>query len=289
MRLCRYDDDRLGVVRGDMVHDVTDAQTQIRAAAPYAMTGDAVIAALPDWRARLEEMAAKAPGVPVSRVKLLSPVARPSKLVAAPTNYKAHIEEMAARAASESIMTAPAIGTAGLFLKANSSMVGPAEGVAIRFPDRRNEHEVELAIILGRRGSDIPRERALDYVAGYCIGLDMTARGKEDRSFRKSIDTYSVLGPWMVTADEIPDPDDVSLSISVNGELKQSSNTSQLIYDCRKLIEWGSTFYTFHPGDVLFTGTPEGVSPLKPGDIMLARIDPIGEMSVRVRAHEPGA
>ncbi len=289
MRLCRYDDDRLGVVRGDMVHDVTDAQTRIRAAAPYAMTGDAVIAALPDWRTRLEEMAAKAPGVPVSRVKLLSPVARPSKLVAAPTNYKAHIEEMAARAASESIMTAPAIGTAGLFLKANSSMVGPSEGVAIRFPDRRNEHEVELAIIFGRRGSDIPRERALDYVAGYCIGLDMTARGKEDRSFRKSIDTYSVLGPWMVTADEIPDPDDVPLSISVNGELKQSSNTSQLIYDCRKLIEWGSTFYTFHPGDVLFTGTPEGVSPLKPGDIMLARIDPIGEMSVRVRAHEPGA
>jgi 2-keto-4-pentenoate hydratase/2-oxohepta-3-ene-1,7-dioic acid hydratase in catechol pathway len=253
------------------------------------MTGDAVIAALPDWRARLEEMAVKAPAVPVARVKLLSPVARPSKLVAAPTNYKAHIEEMAARAASESIMTAPAIGTAGLFLKANSSMVGPSEGVAIRFPDRRNEHEVELAIIFSRRGSDIPRERALEYVAGYCIGLDMTARGKEDRSFRKSIDTYSVLGPWMVTADEIPDPDDVPLSISVNGDLKQSSNTSQLIYDCRKLIEWGSTFYTFHPGDVLFTGTPEGVSPLKPGDIMLARIDPIGEMSVRVRAHEPGA
>jgi 2-keto-4-pentenoate hydratase/2-oxohepta-3-ene-1,7-dioic acid hydratase in catechol pathway len=289
MRLCRYDDDRLGVVRGDMVHDVTGAQTEIRAAAPYAMPGDAVIAALPDWHARLEKMAAKTPGVPVSRVKLLSPVARPSKLVAAPTNYKAHIEEMAARAASESIMTAPAIGTAGLFLKANSSMVGPSEGVAIRFADRRNEHEVELAIIFGRRGSDIPRERALDYVAGYCIGLDMTARGKEDRSFRKSIDTYSVLGPWMVTADEIPDPDDVPLSISVNGELKQRSNTSQLIYDCRKLIEWGSTFYTFHPGDVLFTGTPEGVSPLKPGDIMLARIDPIGEMSVRVRAHEPGA
>jgi 2,4-didehydro-3-deoxy-L-rhamnonate hydrolase len=289
MRLCRYGNDRLGVVRGDMVHDVTDAQTQIRAAAPYAMTGDAVIAALPDWRARLEEMAVKAPAVPASRVKLLSPVARPSKLVAAPTNYKAHIEEMAARAASESIMTAPAIGTAGLFLKANSSMVGPSEGVAIRFPDRRNEHEVELAIIFGRRGSDIPRERALEYVAGYCIGLDMTARGKEDRSFRKSIDTYSVLGPWMVTADEIPDPDDVPLSISVNGDLKQSSNTSQLIYDCRKLIEWGSTFYTFHPGDVLFTGTPEGVSPLKPGDVMLARIDPIGEMSVRVRAHEPRA
>src|SRR5215813_4766762 len=109
MRLCRYDDDRLGVVRGDMVHDVTEAQTQIRAAASYAMKGDAVMAALPAWRSRLEEMAAKA------QVKLLSPVARPSKLVAAPTNYKAHIEEMAARATAQNIKPSPAIGTAGLF------------------------------------------------------------------------------------------------------------------------------------------------------------------------------
>ena len=84
----------------------------------------------------------------------------------------------------------------------------------------------------------------------------MTARGTEDRSFRKSIDSYSVLGPWLVTADEIADPDNVPLTISVNGELKQSSNTSQLIYDCRKLIEWGSTFYTFHPGDVLLPERP---------------------------------
>ena len=286
MKICRYDDDRLGVVRGELIHDVTQAQTQIRAAAPYAMTGDAVIAALPAWRARLEEMAAKAPGKPISAVKLLSPVARPSKLVAAPTNYKAHIDEMAARATAQNIKPSPAIGTAGLFLKANSSLVGPSEGVAIRFPERRNEHEVELAIIFGREGSDIPRDKALDYVAGYCIGLDMTARGSEDRSFRKSIDTYSVLGPWMVTADEISDPDNVPLNIAVNGEIKQSSNTDQLIYDCRKLIEWGSTFYTFYPGDVLFTGTPEGVSPVKPGDVMRAEIPPIGVMSVAVRAHK---
>jgi 2-keto-4-pentenoate hydratase/2-oxohepta-3-ene-1,7-dioic acid hydratase in catechol pathway len=286
MKLCRYDDDRLGVVRGELIHDVTQAQTQIRAAAPYAMNGDAVIAAFPAWRARLEEMAAKAPGKPISAVRLLSPVARPSKLVAAPTNYKAHIDEMAARATAQNIKPSPAIGTAGLFLKANSSLVGPSEGVAIRFPERRNEHEVELAIIFGREGSDIPRDKALDYVAGYCIGLDMTARGPEDRSFRKSIDTYSVLGPWMVTGDEISDPDNVPLNIAVNGEIKQSSNTDQLIYDCRKLIEWGSTFYTFYPGDVLFTGTPEGVSPVKPGDVMRAEIPPIGVMSVAVRAHK---
>src|SRR5437667_10150181 len=288
MKLCRYDDDRLGVVRGDIVHDVTEAQARIRAAGRYARKGDAVTAALPAWRPRLEERAAKTPGTPLSQVRLLAPVARPSKLVAAPTNYKAHIEEMAARAATQNTKPSSAIGTAGLFLKANSSLVGPSEGVAIRFPERRNEHEVELAIVFGRQGSDIPRERALDYVVGYSIGLDMTARGPEDRSFRKSIDSYSVLGPWMVTADEISDPDNVPLNIAVNGETKQSSNTDQLIYDCRKLIEWGSTFYTFYPGDVLFTGTPDGVSPVKPGDVMRAEIPSIGVMSVAVRAHKVG-
>src|SRR5258708_610262 len=195
MKLCRYDDDRLGVVRGDMVHDVTEAQTQIRAAAPYAMKGDAVIAALPAWRSRLEEMAAKAPGKPLSQVKLLAPVARPSKLVAAPTNYRAHIDEMAARAAAHNIKPSPAIGTAGLFLKANSSLVGPSEGVAIRFPERRNEHEVELAIIFGKQGSDISREKALDCVVGYCIAVATTSRAPAYRIFRKSIHTYSVLGP----------------------------------------------------------------------------------------------
>src|SRR5262249_32019766 len=149
MKLCRYDDDRLGVVRGDSVHDVTEAQTQIRAAAPYAMKGDAVIAALPAWRSRLEEIAAKAPGKPLSQVKLLAPVARPSKLAAPPTNNKAKIEKMGAAAAPQTTTPPPAIATAGLFLKANSSLVGPSEGVAIRFPERRNEHEVELAIIFG--------------------------------------------------------------------------------------------------------------------------------------------
>ena len=288
MKLCRYDDDRLGVVRGNMVHDVTEAQTQIRAAAPYAMKGDAVIAALPAWRARIEDMAGKAPGRPLASVKLISPVARPSKLVAAPTNYKAHIDEMQARQQQPGATQtpfSPFIEKAGLFLKANSSMVGPSEGVEIRFPDRRNEHEVELCIVFGKPGSDIPREQALDHVAGYCIGLDMTARGQEDRSFRKSIDSYSVLGPWFVTADEIADPDNVPLAIFVNGEKKQESNTSMLIFDCRKLISWGSTFYTWQPGDVLFTGTPEGVSPVKPGDTMRAVIDPIGEMTIAVRGH----
>ena len=291
MKLCRYDDDRLGVVRGDMVHDVTEAQTQIRAAAPYAMKGDAVIAALPTWRSRIEgdgRQGARQAGV-VGEAALAGRAPLEARR-SADQLQGAHRGDAARDEQGSRSQTpfSPFIEKAGLFLKANSSMVGPSEGVEIRFPDRRNEHEVELCIVFGKEGSDIPRDKALDYVAGYCIGLDMTARGQEDRSFRKSIDSYSVLGPWFVTADEIPDPDNVPLRIFVNGDKKQESNTSMLIFDCKKLIEWGSTFYTWYPGDVLFTGTPEGVSPVQPGDTMRAEIDPIGEMSIAVRAHKAG-
>jgi 2,4-didehydro-3-deoxy-L-rhamnonate hydrolase len=292
MRLCRYDDDRLGVVRGDLVHDVTPAQTEIRNAAPYAMNGDAVIAALPQWRERLERLADKTSGKKLAQVKLLAPVARPTKLSCAPTNYQAHIAEMtvaAAQPGSQVVTTQSAkIGEAGMFLKANSALVGPSEGIAIRFPDRRNDHEVELVAVIGKAGSDIPRAHALEYVAGYCLGLDMTVRGREDRSFRKSIDGYAVAGPWFVTADEIPDPDALPLSLEVNGETRQNSNTKMLIYDCRRLIEFASSFYTLYPGDLIYTGTPEGVGPVKPGDILVCRSSPVlGELKIAVRAHGP--
>jgi 2,4-didehydro-3-deoxy-L-rhamnonate hydrolase len=292
MKLCRFDQDRLGVVTGGKVHDVTAAQDEIRRAAPYDMKGDAVIAALPAWRSRIEEMARKVPGKALSEVKLLSPVARPSKTMAAPTNYKKHIAEMAARRDSggEAAKRLPSdIGAAGIFLKSNSAIVGPSEGIPIRFPDRRNEHEIELVVVIGKQGSDIPRERAKDYIAGYTLGLDMTVRGTEDRSFRKSVDGYAVLGPWMVTADEIANPDDVTVTLHLNGELKQTAQTRDLIYDIGRLIEFASLFYTLYPGDIYYTGTPHGVSPVKPGDVLRAKSDPIGEFEIKVRAHQPGA
>ena len=289
MRICRFDNDRLGVIRGDMVHDVSAAQDEIRKGARYDMRGDAVIAALPQWRERLEKMAASVQGKPLSQVRLLPPVARPSKVMAAPTNYKKHIEEM--RAARDAMAAAgvarfsPDIGQAGIFLKANSAVVGPSEGIPIRFPDGRNDHEIEVVLIIGRQGSRIPREKALDYVAGYCLGLDMTVRGPQDRSFRKSCDGYAVLGPWMATADEIANPDDLPLSLRVNGEVRQDSNTSYLIYDIRRLIEFASEYYTLYPGDVYYTGTPEGVGPVKPGDRLSGRSAPaLGELQIDVRA-----
>ena len=293
MKLCRYDDDRMGVVRGDLVHDVTEAQTEIRKAAPYAMRGDAVVAALPAWRERIERMADKAAAKPLAQVRLLPPVARPTKLTCAPTNYQAHIEEMAKASAQPGSQIvrghSSKILEAGMFLKANSALVGLSEGVPIRFPDRRNDHEIELVMVIGKAGSDIPQAKALDHVVGYCLGLDMTVRGREDRSFRKSVDGYAVLGPWMVTADEIPNPDAIPLSLQVNGETRQNSNTSQLIYNCRRLIEFASEFYTLYPGDLVYTGTPDGVGPVKPGDVITGRSAPaLGELKITVRAHQLG-
>jgi 2-keto-4-pentenoate hydratase/2-oxohepta-3-ene-1,7-dioic acid hydratase in catechol pathway len=292
MKLCRFDEDRLGLVIGDQVHDVTDAQTQIRAAARYDMKGDAVIAALPTWRKRIEDMAAKAPGKPVASVRLLSPVARPSKAMAAPTNYRKHIAEMRSRTDLPPEATnrqPPDIGKAGIFLKSNSAIVGPSEGIPLRFPDRIHEHEIELVAVIGKQGSDIPKAKAKDYIAGYTLGLDMTCRGGEDRSFRKSIDGYAVLGPWFVTADEIANPDDVTVTLTVNDELKQTADTKDLIYDIGRLIEFASSFYTLYPGDVYYTGTPQGVSAVKPGDVLRGKCEQIGAFEIKVRAHQVGA
>ena len=284
MRLCRFNEGRYGVVRRDIVEDVTELVDRVVRRAGRGVRGDPVVAGLADIAAGIAEQKTYQ-AYPLAEVRLLSPVAHPSKLVAAPTNYRAHIAEMAADHSVTNPHLPKDIGQAGLFLKANSALVGPSHGVALRFPERRNDHEVEFVVVIGHAGSDIPEARALDHVAGYTLGLDMTLRGPEDRSFRKSIDTYAVLGPWLVTADEIPDPDNVTFSLKVNGQTRQDASTSELIYGIRKLIAYGSSFYTLLPGDVIYTGSPEGVSPVKPGDVMLAECAAIGSMQVTVRLH----
>ena len=289
MRLCRFDDNRLGIVDGESVRDVTsafDVLPQVRYPLPKH---DPLIAHLPQVLARARSLATITAPLPVAERTFLSPVASPGKLVAAPVNYYAHLDEVRADKALHQNNPAHTvtIHTAGLFLKATSSLVGPGEGVVIRKPDRRTDHEVELAVVIGKEGSNIPRADAMEYIAGYTIGLDITIRGSEDRSFRKSVDTHSVLGPWLVTADEIADPGDLDLEIAVNGEQRQKSNTSRLILSVPELIELASSFYTLYPGDVIFTGTPEGVSPIEAGDEIVATIEQIGTMRVRVRAAAP--
>jgi len=284
MRLCRFDDDRLGVVLGEEVRDVTAVIERLPALRWPFPKGDPLIAGLDELRPVIEAEAKHAPVRPLAEVKLLSPVANPSKIVAAPVNYRRHLEEARADAQIHFQKQIDEIQKIGLFLKATSALVGPSEGVALRYLDRRNDHEVELALVIGKRAD---RVRAADwarYVAGYAIGLDMTIRGPEERSLRKSVDTYCVVGPWLVTADEIADPTNLTLSIAVNGEPRQKANTRDLVLGLGTLVELASSFYTLLPGDIILTGTPEGVGPVRPGDVMDAAIDGIGAMRVGVRA-----
>ena len=284
MKLCRFDNNRLGVVQGDQVLDVTGALSVIPEQRWPIAQGDPLILNLKRVLAAAKKLMPKAKKKPIAKVKLLSPVANPSKIIGAPINYNDHIAESIKDPgiAHGRINIQKGIGEWGLFLKANSSLIGFGEEVRLRWPDRRNDHEVELALVIGKRGNKIPREKALEYVCAYAIGLDMTVRGPELQCFRKSIDTYSVLGPWLVTADEIADPNNLDLSITVNGEVRQSSNTKYLVYNVERLIEFGSAMYTLHPGDIVMTGTPAGVSPVKPGDLLHAYVQGVGESDIRI-------
>ncbi len=289
MRLCRYDDNRLGLVEGYTLRDVTRATEklpQLRWPFPH---GDQLIASLDTIKHAIKDAAEASPRKLVSDVKLLSPVANPPRIIGAPLNYKLHVGEAADPAIHHGVQLSNYDGFAtpidkhGLFLKSQTGAVGPGEGIEIRFPGRRNDHEVELAVIVGRGGRNIPLDYALDHVAAYTIGLDMTVRGTEDRSFRKSADGYSVLGPWLVTKDEIPQPGELNLRISVNGQIRQSANTRDLIVPIPDLISRVSHIYALYPGDVIMTGTPEGVAEVQPGDTLIASIDGIGAMEVKVR------
>ena len=292
MRICRFNDDRIGIVRPDGVHDVTTILEKLPLVRYPFPLGDPLIVNLEAWRPELEALADKAPALNANELRFKSPVANPTKIIGVPTNYQAHRDEMAAdKTITTQSQAIPERGidsvlVQGLFLKANSSLVGPSEGIATRFPDRRNDHEAELGVIIGKTGSDIPEDKAYDYIVGYALAMDMVVRGKEDRSFRKSIDTYSVLGPWLVTKDEVPDPQNLNFELKVNGESRQKANTKDMIMYIKQQISWGSTFYTLHPGDIIMTGTCQGVGPVKPGDMVDFEFEILGNMKVPVRAHE---
>ncbi len=288
MRICRFNDHRLGVVENNVVKDVTLVTEKLPPLRWPLAHGDHFFANLSTMLPLMREAAKTAVAIPLKDVKLLSPVANPSRVIAAPLNYKLHVEESSNPAINHGVhlpghdgFDTP-IDKYGLFLKSQTGLVGPSQGVKIHWADRRNDHEVELGVIIGKGGKDISREDALSHVAGYSIALDMVVRGPEDRSFRKSADTYSVLGPWMVTADEIADPDALEFGIEVDGQVRQRSNTRELICDVRNLIVRASAVYTLYPGDIIMTGTPEGVDEVKAGNTMHVWIEKIGEMSVAV-------
>lgn len=282
MRICRYDDNRVGLVGDDGIRDVSAVLSELGRFGYPLPEFDPFIARLSVLKESIQAIAKGAKPVAPDRLKLLAPVANPGKVIAAPVNYAKHLQEALADKGIHHGNLVQEIRKAGMFLKASSSVVGPGEGVRLVHTDRRNDHEVELALVIGKAARNVSAAQAMDYVAGFCIGLDMTIRGPEERSLRKSPDSYCVLGPWLVTPDELGDPGALRLSITVNGEPRQDAHTSDLILGVGELIAWGSSFYTLHPGDVILTGTPQGVGPVKPGDTMVATIERIGSMQVKV-------
>jgi 5-oxopent-3-ene-1,2,5-tricarboxylate decarboxylase / 2-hydroxyhepta-2,4-diene-1,7-dioate isomerase len=210
-----------------------------------------------------------------------APLRRPGKIVALGLNYLLHAKEGSFAVPQEPV----------LFMKASSSIIGPGETVRIPRGAGRMDHEVELAVVIGRTATGVKKKDAYKYVAGYTICNDVTARAMQTKDmnnrhpwFRtKSFDSFTPLGPWIVTADEIVPPVHLDLECRVNGVLRQNSNTRNLIFDIPAIIEAVSRYITLEPGDLISTGTPHGIGPIKHGDIMVCRIQGIGELVNPVR------
>lgn len=273
MRIARFDGGRIGVVDGDSIVDVTavcgvdpaewPAVGPLRLIRDFAALRPAIEAALPT-----------APRLPLADVRLETPVPWPNKVIAYPVNYHAHGREMQAtyRATNQ-----------GFFLKPSSAVSGPNDPVELpSVPGREVHHESELAIVIGKEVRGLKREDWREAVFGYACLLDMVVRGREERVFRKAYDTFCPVGPWIVTADEVPDPANLDMKLWVGDELRQSANTRDLVLDIPGMIETASAVMTLYPGDIIATGTPEGVGPVVDGDVIRIVIDQVGEMNVPV-------
>lgn len=276
MKIALFNENRLGVVNGSSVTDITEL-TDWNNKEPQA----SLVKLMKEFEAlkpKIEEGLGSCPVYQISDVSLRAPVPNPSKIVAAPINYILHQQEM---------NTALTVDGLGFFLKSPSSIIGPDQTVLLPFRDRRVDHEAEIAFVVGKEAKDVKAEDASKYIFGYFALMDITVRGKEDRPWRKSFDTFTPIGPWIVTGDEVENPNQLQMNLWVNDEIRQSANTSDLIYDCYKFFEAASSVMTLLPGDIVTTGTPEGVAPISKGDTVRIHIERIGEFSVEVD-YKPG-
>jgi 2-keto-4-pentenoate hydratase/2-oxohepta-3-ene-1,7-dioic acid hydratase in catechol pathway len=284
MKLAVFGDHRVGVVEGEQLFEVTGAVPGAGPAWP-PMFMNSLIANWKECAPRIAAAKKAASPVAWKSVSLLPPNPCPVHVIAAPANYRKHIGEIGARSVSKG----RSAEQQGFFMKATASLVGA--GGAIELPKgstRRFDHESELAVIIGRRARNVPRAEAMDYVFGYSCLMDITMRiepgvAEEERVTRKSFETFTPLGPWIVTADEVKDPHSLRNRLWVNGEPKQDANTRDMIVDIPALIELISSVMTLNPGDVIASGTPEGVGPIAPGDEVRIAIESVGDMTLPVR------
>jgi 5-oxopent-3-ene-1,2,5-tricarboxylate decarboxylase / 2-hydroxyhepta-2,4-diene-1,7-dioate isomerase len=218
---------------------------------------------------------------PPAEVLLRAPLMRPRKIIALGLNYALHVKEGSLTKPAEPV----------LFMKAGSSVIDPGEAIRIPRGLGRIDHEVELAVVIGKAASGVKRKNAFGHVAGYTIVNDVTARSLQTEDinrrypwFRtKSFDTFTPMGPWIVTPDAIRTPVRLDVECRVNGSLRQRSNTRRMLFDIPAIIEYISRTITLEPGDIISTGTPEGIGPIRHGDTVTCRIEGIGELKNPVR------
>jgi 2-keto-4-pentenoate hydratase/2-oxohepta-3-ene-1,7-dioic acid hydratase in catechol pathway len=287
MRFVSFNNGRIGVLHGDGVVDITElGGVDTSFWPPVGMVKFIETFELREgW---LREAISARPAVPLSSVRLDAPIRWPNKVVAFPANYHAHIDEMRTENGSGLISKFKASGQ-GFFLKANSSLSGPEDPIVLPpIADREIHHECELGIVISKRGRGISESASRGYVFGFTCLLDMVVRGKEERVMRKSYDTFCPTGPWITTADEISDFENISLSLKVNGELRQQASTRELIVSIPEMIAMSSAVMTLEPGDIIATGTPAGVGPVKAGDVLEICIDGVGSMRLPVIQGEVG-
>ena len=286
MRLVEFDAHRIGVVNGDDVFDVSSVVGPW-AGTPYAMTE--LIARWDETVDAVREAAASAAPLPLPDVRLGPPIRWPRQLLAAPLNYAHHVTEMVgSRHAPPTLSAEQSARKLGFFVKAAGSISGPADPVELPPIDGRSfHHEIELGVVIGRQARAIRPEAAREHIFGYVVLLDITMRvdgeHQEERTMRKSFETFTPIGPWIVTADEIRDPSALELRLDVNGETRQRATTADLIMGIDELIATASHVLTLHPGDIYATGTPDGVGPLQPGDRIDACISSVGQMTLPVQ------
>ncbi|KIY41205.1 hypothetical protein TZ03_08455 [Pseudomonas sp. 10-1B] len=283
MKLAVFDEYRVGVVVEDQIFDITTVVPDALSAMPQQRMNWLI----GHWQDVQQQVRAMLPDIApklLSAVSLLPPSPCPSHVFAAPANYRKHVGELGMRSVSKGRTAREQ----GFFLKAPGSLVGAGNSIILPYgSERRFDHESELAVIIGRQARNVPRAEAMDYVFGYSCLIDATMRiepgvAEEERSMRKSFATFTPLGPYLVTADEVPAPQNLSNRLWVNDVLKQDANTRDMIVDIAELIELISSVLTLNPGDVIATGTPEGVGPFAPGDRVRIAIEMIGEMALDV-------
>jgi 2-keto-4-pentenoate hydratase/2-oxohepta-3-ene-1,7-dioic acid hydratase in catechol pathway len=288
MRLAIFNDNRLGAVTGDEIVDVT-------AALPWDTDPDPVTAGwwrrlcrdFDQIRADLRKAAETGPRAGLSTVRLRAPALNPSKIVACASNYADHVQEMHAVQERTLGQVESWMMNFDVFLKSPSSIIGPGEDIALPPAEVAAGHEIhhesELVIVIGTGGTDISVEAAPEHIRGYLIGLDITVRGPADRSRRKSHNTFSPLGPWLTTADEIDDAGNLDIRLECNGQVRQSVNSGTMITPIPQIVSYASHMMTLLPGDLIFTGAPPGVGPIVPGDVLDTSISGLGAMRHRVR------